>query len=102
MISVASTNALLIRKSIFGQKVTLHNDKKIPFTGNLKKSARASNWDVLELVTLQQIVLKSIFTYLPKVQNANKVLNRVVPWLKCMKLACWVLQASLNLYYYLR
>ena len=35
-------------------------------------------------------------------QNWNGVLNRLVPCLKCMKLACWVFQASLDLHYYLR
>ena len=42
--------------------------------------------------------------YLPKViiqvQNGNGVLNRLVSYLKCMELACWVLQASLELYYF--
>ena len=37
-----------------------------------------------------------------QVQNGNWVLNQLVLCLKCMKLACWVLQASLDLYYYLR
>ena len=44
--------------------------------------------------------------YLPKViiqvQKGNGVLKRVISCIKCMELACWVLQASLNLYYYLR
>ena len=32
----------------------------------------------------------------------NGVLNRQVPCLKCMELACWILQASLDLYYHLK
>ena len=35
------------------------------------------------------------------VQNDNLVLNRLVPCLKCMELACWVFKASLDLYYHL-
>jgi hypothetical protein len=34
-----------------------------------------------------------------KAQNDNGVLNRLVPCLKCMELACLVLQASLDKYY---
>ena len=41
---------LLIRKSTFSQKVTVH--KKIPFISNLKMPACASKQDVLELATL--------------------------------------------------
>ena len=33
--------------------------------------------------------------------SGNVALNRLVTCLKCMELACWVLQASLELYYYL-
>ena len=38
--------------------------------------------------------------YIPKVQNGKRVLNRLVPYLKFMQLACWIPQASLDLYYY--
>ena len=44
---------LLINKSTFCQKVTVHKDKKIPFTSNLKKPACASKRDMLELATLR-------------------------------------------------
>ena len=51
------------------------------------------------------IVLRHHF-YLPKViiqvQNDNRLLKRLDPCLKCMELACWVLQASLDQNNYLR
>ena len=50
--------------------------------------------------------LKPNHFYLPKViiqvQNGNGVLNRLVSCLKCIELACWGLQSSLDLYYFLR
>ena len=48
--------ALLIKKSTFCQKVTVHKDQKIPFISNLKKPACASKQDVLELMTLRYII----------------------------------------------
>ena len=69
-------------------------------------------WTFLDPPTLcsSQIILRSNILrhhfYLPKViiqvKNSNGGLKRLVPCLKCMELACWVLQASLNLYYCLR
>ena len=37
-----------------------------------------------------------------QVLSGNGVLNRLVSYIKCMKLTCWVPQAGLNLYYYHR
>ena len=47
---------------------------------------------------LETMFFVIIFTYL-QVQNGNGVLNRLVPCLKCIELACWVLQATLDLCY---
>ena len=47
----------------------------------------------------------SSFLLIPKViqvQNGNGVLNRLFLCLKCIELACWLLQVILDLYYYLR
>ena len=43
-----------------------------------------------------------IFTYIRSKMAMELVLNRLIPCLKCMELACLELQASLDLYYYLR
>ena len=62
----------------------------------------------LPYLSYSQIILRSNILrhhfYLPKVQvqNGNGVLNRLVPCLRCMKIACWLLQVILDLYYYIR
>ena len=71
----------------------------------LPKLSKFTKWQLKPNYFKKQFFV-IIFTYLSKViiqvQNDNWVLNRVGSWLKCMELAWWVLQASLNLYYYLR
>ena len=55
------------------------------------------------IIILRCHVLRHHFSYLRiHVQNGNGVLKGLVPCLKCMKLVYWVLQASLDLYYYLK
>ena len=56
-------------------------------------------------IILRSNILRHHF-FLPKViikvQNGNGVLSRLVPCLECMKVAWWILQLTLDLYYYLR
>ena len=47
---------MVIRKSSFCQKVTVHKEQKSLHISNLKKPACASKRDVLELVTLQYVL----------------------------------------------
>ena len=97
-----------------------HNSrKKVKVTKSQKASSIMSlleniDWNqsvsifffCLQYVLLKPNYFKKHHFYLPKViiqvQNSNGVLNRLVRSLKWTELACWVLQASLDLYYYLR
>ena len=51
---------LLIIKSDFCQKVTIHKDQKFPFISNLKKSVCVPKRDVLELATLRYEYIQTV------------------------------------------
>ena len=68
---------MLIRQSTFCQKVTVHKDQK-SFISNLKKSACASKWDALELVTLQYPT--TYFVNLTKSAKTSGILLKKKYW----------------------
>ena len=86
---LSSFKKIRFRKQFLLNVFSLHNF----FNTSLKPNYLRSN------------VLRHHF-YLPKViiqvQNGNGVLNRLARCLKCMELACWVLQISLDLCYHFR
>ena len=80
--------------------------KAITFCSCYKKSCIAPKIEFFENYLVFSILPKKNekiqHDVIIQVQNGNGVINRVVSCLKCIELACWVLQSSLDLYYYLR